>query len=480
MRQRHRLQCIAASLLIGLIIGCAPLVSIRILGGLIIFFVGLLFTAITRRQYLLILVMLTLLLMGVARSQVQVRSVGWVRGEVGNKPVELIGETSGPAIWRFDQTTVTMNVVSPEAVAAIQVTLDGIHEVFPGDQLAVRCRLRPLEMPATGADRAVLAAGATARCAAGTVRTHDVGDPSVLRSLAYAQRWVILRHQAVFEHPRSALASGLFVGADQALLPAERAVLRDAGLLHLTALSGYNLMLIYGVVLSIARTARLSRHIAEMVGIGLMVGFVCMTGAPSSVVRACILTIVGLLALRGGGRTNPALSLLYTAVLIGMWQPLRLWFDAGLHLSFAATMGIVFLSKGFGRALSRFFPAGFAEQVSLSAAAGWATSPVTIMAFGSVSMIGALATIATGPLTTVSTGVATLSLVLPSALATHPIGALLLQLPLQAIYIIAALSAEVPLDMQDLSLVGRGLGVGSWVVLTWMLRRIMRRTARHR
>jgi competence protein ComEC len=141
-----------------------------------------------------------------------------------------------------------------------------------------------------------------------------------------------------------------------------------------------------------------------------------------------------------------ALCLAGLALLV--WSPAALW-DPGFQLSFAATAGIVYLaSPATGVLVERGWPRWLAAAVVVSLAAQLAVTPVMLVHFNQLSLIGVVANLLVVPLAGPATTLGMLALL--AALVSETAAALLfnaLWLVLLALRVAVWAAAAVPLAM---------------------------------
>lgn len=201
--------------------------------------------------------------------------------------------------------------------------------------------------------------------------------------------------------PRSLVPA--LVDGDDADVPGDLAEdFRRTGLTHLLAVSGTNLTLVVGFLLTLARWCRVrGRWLYVVGGLGI-VGFVLLARTEPSVVRAAAMGAVGLLAMGTNGRER-ALRGLGAAVLALMLLDPALATSLGFALSVLATAGILLLGPPWRDALASWLPRSLAEAVAVPTAAQLACTPLVAAISGQVSLaaVGAnlLAEPAVGPAT---------------------------------------------------------------------------------
>lgn len=183
-----------------------------------------------------------------------------------------------------------------------------------------------------------------------------------------------------------ALLSGLTIGDTDGMTPEMLEGFRDAGLAHVLAVSGSNVAIVLAVALAAARAlghrARISLGFAAL---GL---FVLVVGPDASVLRATATGAITLACLTRGSRAEP-LSALGLAVLAVVAVRPGMLFSVGMHLSVAATAGIVLFCRPIETRLSSM-PAAPRVMLSATLAAQAGVLPILVLAFGEVPLIAPL------------------------------------------------------------------------------------------
>jgi competence protein ComEC len=122
--------------------------------------------------------------------------------------------------------------------------------------------------------------------------------------------------------------------------------------------------------------------------------YVLLTGASPSIVRAGVAGICGLLAILASRPSDGWLLWLAPAAWLLTMNPNNL-FDVSFQLSFGAVVGLLVLAGPITRAVS-FLPGPLPEQVGVTAAASISTAPVSMLTFGSASVVSVPANVAGG------------------------------------------------------------------------------------
>jgi len=217
--------------------------------------------------------------------------------------------------------------------------------------------------------------------------------PSGLHGLAADVRAGLDRATAGMDPEKAGLLSGLTTGDTTGMGWATEEQLRRAGLSHLVAVSGSNVAMVVGATaLMVSRLALWIRLMACGLALGL---FVLVVGPEPSVLRAAVMGAVGLLALALGRRTEPLHALGLALIVLFALRP-GFVFSVGLHLSAAATAGIVLFSGPVARALGGL-PRLVSLPLAVTLAAQFAVAPVLVGTFGEVSLVAPLANLIAVP-----------------------------------------------------------------------------------
>jgi competence protein ComEC len=194
----------------------------------------------------------------------------------------------------------------------------------------------------------------------------------------------------------AALGQGMVLGADEDIPDSVREDFRDAGLGHVLAASGTNVMLLVALAIPLLAAAGLSYSARIPVLIGLVALYVPLAGGGPSIQRAGVMGAAGLLAILLSRPASRWHALFLAACVTLAFNP-YVWAEPGWQLSFAAVVGILVLAPGIGRRL-RALPAPLADGIALTVAATVATAPLVAHHFGTVSLASLPANVVALPL----------------------------------------------------------------------------------
>jgi competence protein ComEC len=201
---------------------------------------------------------------------------------------------------------------------------------------------------------------------------------------------------SILPEPHASLGLGFLVGLKSALPDDINDQLKIAGLTHIVVASGYNLTVL--VRLCRRLLAKYSKYQALAGSIALIFGFLAVTGASTSMVRASVVTLLSLWAWYYGRKFHPVLILLLGAALTAGYTPLYIWYDLGWWLSFLAFAGVLIVGPLITVRFWRNRQPPLLAQVAIeTTAAQMMAMPLIMFTFGNVSLVALFANIAVVP-----------------------------------------------------------------------------------
>lgn len=209
---------------------------------------------------------------------------------------------------------------------------------------------------------------------------------SILHSLILVREKFEHSLKNILPEPHASLADGILLGREGVLPRDIIEAFRKTSTIHILVLSGYNITIVGGAILAFFGFL-LPPVYAWGISVFGVLAFTLMTGAEPAAVRAAIMALIGLLALRVGRKDLPLLSLIWAAFFMILWNPMYLRFDRGFQLSFMATLGLILLSSFFQKKFW-FFPKflGIREAAAASASAQLFVLPLLISWGNAVSI----------------------------------------------------------------------------------------------
>lgn len=251
-------------------------------------------------------------------------------------------------------------------------------DVAPGRSFAAEGWLIPLTDEQFDRARTHAGAGASLRVTDGVDRGALAGMHGVSGDVREG-----LAAAAAPAGPPGALLRGLAIGDTAGIDPRTEELLRRSGLAHLLAVSGSNVAILLGVVALALRSASLPTRI--VVCALVLAAFVAVVGPDASVLRAAGMGAVALVALAAGRRGEPLHALGLALIAVVAVRP-GIVYSAGLHLSVAATLGIVLWAAPIARRLRLPLPVALATGATVAAQV--AVMPLLAGVFGTIPVAG--------------------------------------------------------------------------------------------
>jgi competence protein ComEC len=121
----------------------------------------------------------------------------------------------------------------------------------------------------------------------------------------------------------------------------------NTGVVHIIAISGLHLGMIYGLLVLLIkpfRRYRLTVFLKPIIIIVILWGFTFIAGAVPSILRSAVMFTCIVLGESIGKRTNIYNTLAVSALVILLFNPFSLW-DVGFQLSYAAVLSIILFAK---------------------------------------------------------------------------------------------------------------------------------------
>lgn len=197
-----------------------------------------------------------------------------------------------------------------------------------------------------------------------------------------------------FHEPNSSLLAGITLGFDSDYSQSYKESLQHSGLSHIAAVSGFNFLVIFSVLLKLSKS--LGRRKVLLISFLFLFFYLLLVGTTNiSALRAGIM-IIGIIFASLLGKPNINLtSLLFTASAMLLFSPLLIT-NISFQLSFAATIGIISFSKNFSVTLKKILGEFLGEISAVTLSAYFVTSPIIIFSFGSQGFLAILANILVG------------------------------------------------------------------------------------
>lgn len=204
---------------------------------------------------------------------------------------------------------------------------------------------------------------------------------------------------ALLPAPQSGLLIGLILGGDDQLSKSVQDNFSKTGMTHIVAVSGYNVTIVAEYLMLLGIFLGLLRKQAFWFALTGIFLFVVMTGFPASAVRAGVMGMLLLWAMKNGRLANAQNSIIFSAGVMLLINPLLLRWDVGFQLSFLATVGIVYFYPLIEKySIKKNGISFFNEILFLTLSAQVFVLPIIMNDFQKLSLISPLANLLVLPI----------------------------------------------------------------------------------
>lgn len=220
-----------------------------------------------------------------------------------------------------------------------------------------------------------------------SVTLLDQGKGNFLvRALFAAKAAMLSRAQQEFSEPAQSLLAGMLFGGKQSLGNQWITYFRNAGLVHIVVLSGYNMSVVAEWFAKLSRP--LGMYGSSLVGVLGIIMFSIMSGGGATVLRAVVMSVLVVLA-RVSGRTYVASRALFIAAFfMVLIEPRILLHDPSFQLSFLATLGLIHLSPLVERWMRKYFSSPLVlEIITSTISTQIAVLPLLLYSTGILSLV---------------------------------------------------------------------------------------------
>lgn len=328
------------------------------------------------------------LVLGIVRGSNFLPEVG-LYDDLYEQKVVIVGTAKNDAIYAkngqlsFDLTDLELIRPAEESlVGTISVSGYGENAIYSGDRVQAEGKL----YSTLGAKQGRMSFAKIETLASGA---------SLIQKIK--REFVAGMYSAVPE-PEASFGLGLLVGQRNTLPDSVADALKVVGLTHIVAVSGYNLTIL--VRAAQRGFGKRSKYQATLVAVLLIVLFLAVTGLSASIVRASIVSALGLTAWYFGRNIRPILIIAVTASITAGYYPVYLWSDIGWYLSFLAFFGVLVMAPLL---VQRIWgkdrrPSNIVQIIIESICAQIMTMPLILYVFSLASLVGLIANVLVVPL----------------------------------------------------------------------------------
>lgn len=320
-------------------------------------------------------------------------SLGWWRGELyqmklaeyepyyGQK-ITIIGRAMNDSAYdfkkqqAFDAHNVVVESTGQVLTGKVGIAGPGFPAAYTGDEFRATGKL----YPSRGSYQAKMS----------YAQVEITGHHSTI--VSDLRRKFAAGMETALPEPLASFAMGLLIGQKTNLPDEIYTQLLMVGLVHIIAVSGYNLTIILRATEGMLK--KHSKRLSTILSLSLIGIFLLFAGGSASIVRA---SIVSLLAIAAAyyGRKIKALVLITLAAAITAWaNPFYVWSDVGWYLSFLAFFGVMVIAPLVLLRLPKRLSGSLVVAVAVeSFCAELMTLPYVLHVFGQMSFVALLANV---------------------------------------------------------------------------------------
>lgn len=199
------------------------------------------------------------------------------------------------------------------------------------------------------------------------------------------QKILSIVRQHVQDNRNAGLAEAMLIGYREDLDKELLTAYTNTGVVHIIAISGLHLGLIFMLIDLLVKTLAGKKRAAVaglLISLPLLWAFAILTGSSASVIRSAIMFSFIIVGNAMGKKNNSMNSLLGSAVMLLAWNP-DIFFDIGFELSYAAVTSILLFDQQIKKSiyLKNKMAAYLWGMVSITLAAQVLTTPLVISHF---------------------------------------------------------------------------------------------------
>jgi competence protein ComEC len=372
--------------------------------GIFIAGCGFLFWGWPRKEFVLLGLAGIFLFLGILRYAASVPATGENQIQFYNgRAVTFVGVVerapdirAGHVKLTVNSSQLTVNSVKMRIGGNVLVNTKLYPEYRYGDKLEIICELRaPEPIEDFAYDKYLAKENIYSLCYWPEIKLLESGRGNKIMAIIFWVKGKLMDTVGkILPEPQAAFLGGLLYGARRGIPEDLMDKFNATGTTHIIAISGYNITILAAMLLKLTKGIGLARKKSFWLALLGISFFVILTGASASVVRAAIMGGLVLLAGQVGRASRITNALLAAAAIMLIFNPKVLAFDVGFQLSFAATVGLIFLAPIFEKYLAKW-PSVFGVKESFTAtmAAIILTLPLILYTFGRVSLVAPLANV---------------------------------------------------------------------------------------
>ena len=313
--------------------------------------------------------------------------------------VSVSGRLSDDVEYEEDKTTYLLKDVSVngKSVKNVDLTIEGTgRNLSVGDVIEFEAELDEIELFSLNSFNLTYY-----RNKVGYTAEVDLEDINVLgNDIKLVEKFRLRVKDLLVENMSAddgATAYAVFFGYTNEISDYKHSSYRDAGILHLLAVSGLNVTFLISLIGFILKLLKVNRFANFLTCFIVLIVYAYLCSFAPSILRAGIMGII-FLASQLSGRCYDSLNTLGIAGILFLITSPLFAFDIGFLMSYFCVMGIVLLYPILSKFLKKLFPKAIANSLSVSISATVAILPFLAMMYSKLNLLSFFTNLLTVPL----------------------------------------------------------------------------------
>ncbi len=216
----------------------------------------------------------------------------------------------------------------------------------------------------------------------------EYGEFNIIKVIYSIKQNLTTRLSGLVPAPHSNFLSGLLFGGQSSISKTIQDDFSKTGTSHILAASGFNVAILSVFLLSWILKTRIGRKKGLLLILSMLILYMIIAGATPSVVRATLMGCMLVLQKIVNRKPYTINILLLALSIMLLINPRILLDDVGFQLSFAATIGIMLMTKNWIERF-KFLPENFGIRDSFAASMSAIifTTPILLWHFGALSVV---------------------------------------------------------------------------------------------
>ncbi|MBW6440513.1 ComEC family competence protein [Patescibacteria group bacterium] len=198
----------------------------------------------------------------------------------------------------------------------------------------------------------------------------------------------------IYSQPQAGIINAMVLGEKSDLSDETLEGFNRTGTRHIIAISGLHMTIIGVLIMFLLLAFGLNRNFAFYLAVLGIFFYVTLVGFPPSAVRASVMSVMILLAVKVGRISSAGIAVIFAGSLMLLFNPNLLRYDTGFQLSFLAVLGIIYIFPKLD-SLFKKYPdfLKIKSMFLITISAQIATLPIIMKSFGQFFVLSVFANI---------------------------------------------------------------------------------------